>query len=877
MTETEVGLISSEKSRVYEAKLKDTSLPSIPAGVFTRRESTYLLLEDGNIFQVIAKDAALHMIPRAECGVTVGAFETAIYTEDDFLLLTSKNRQLRILNTTDGRCEEVTNPPRWFKELERSRVRDVTLLSDLVTLAVATENGLFVIDTSNNTSDWIRKIDSKIRSDDFTSVVEVSDGIVWVGSFLGLVELRDSDILEVSQFGGINSPEVIAIDGTPKLGTFVATPNKVFHVRSTNDSVKVVPNLSLSEELTISSMHVLPDGIWIGGTSGNLYFFKHSSQIDRSPLCTIESSITSPTPVSSISRLVEEKEVLIASWFGGSLHTVKNCEVKKIELTPKYVQLLEGQLKLLRSGAQGVIYSVGFNGVFVIHGSLSDPRNIVSILRSEQLSEMLAWDGIRSGSFDFFTSKTGDIFYISPGSVIAKKSIETHLVASLPSEVFSVELDELRRMWVVTQEGIWLIGEAGPSLEYQSRSEAPISLDYGVSFASSDGNLYFGGTGGFLIVNRPEMHPIMDSNSVRVLDLRVDGSNVSRFLSRPLDSDRLEIKSSLEITVGTSYSLKPGNGSIQHTLQGYDTDWINTGSRGSAVYSNLPPGDYTFRARGANASGDWSDNEISLPIRVLTPFWRTYWAFALYFVLIAIALLIAKRLNDARVLRADRLLRAQEQAVAFARLEDDFQNQHEATQSVIRRERNSAADLLKAIRFSVAPELKEDNKTRPSAPLAEILDALETIQHDATRSSWQQQISLMHVTNLLIDLVLTSKLSEIDVVVVNKSDEHPIPLSEASLIAAILAEVLVVLRSSLLASKLKLAACSVEVVGPFESEDRAGNASYKLAVASDIDWLANEENATPTGIAAHLVSRLGDSIDKSSLRSNELKITVDLG
>ncbi|MEO0436456.1 MAG: triple tyrosine motif-containing protein [Pseudomonadota bacterium] len=876
ITETEVGLISAERSRIFRKEFRDTSLSSKPAGVFATNASTYLLLKDGSIFEVTIEDEGISLSFVASCGNNVRGFETATYTESNYLLLSSKNRPLRILEVTKSSCEKVTVVPQWFRDLKKYRIRDVILLSDLVTLVVVAENGLHVVNTSSNSVDWIRKNASNLRSDDFTSVAEVGNGIVWVGSFLGLVELRDSDIIEVSNFGGINYPEVIAIDGTPSLGTFVATPSQIFRVYLADDGMNIVPYLSLSDELAVSSIYVTLEGVWVGVTSGDLHFFKHSSGIDRGPLCTIKSSVTSSTPVSSINSLTDKSDTLVVSWFGGSIQTVANCEANEVEESGRYSNFLEGQLKLLRSGYEGTIYSVGFNGVFLIKGLNNNPEDIFSITKSEILTRFLAWDGVRAGAFDYFTSKTGEILYIDTDNTLPTRDIETYVVASLPSEVFSVELDKEGRIWVATSEGVWLIDKSGPTLEYRSRSEAPIYLDYGVSFASSDGDLYFGGTGGFLVIKRPDLHPSKEISSVSVLDLRIDGKNMSRFLPTSLGFGRLEIKRTLEVIVGNTYSHKSGNGLIQHTLQGYDTDWINTGPRGTAVYSNLPPGDYTFRARGANASGMWSDNEISLPIRVLTPFWLTYWAFALYLAFIAVALLFAKRLNDSRVLKADRLLRAQEQAVAFSRLEDDFQNQHEATQSVIRRERNSAADLLKAIRLSLATELSDNHKEASSAPLADILDILEIIQHDATRSSWQLQISLIHVTELLVNLVLVKKLPKIDIVVVNKSNEDQVPLSDASFIVVIVAEILVFLREAFMASEPKLAVCSVAIVGPFESKERGSKASYKIEVESDVGWLEKEESPVPMTITNQLISNFGGSIKENTLRSNQFEVTVDL-
>jgi hypothetical protein len=50
----------------------------------------------------------------------------------------------------------------------------------------------------------------------------------------------------------------------------------------------------------------------------------------------------------------------------------------------------------------------------------------------------------------------------------------------------------------------------------------------------------------------------------------------------------------------------------------------------SAVYTNLDPGTYTFRVRGDNRDGVWDTEGTAFKLVVLPPWWRTWWAYALY-------------------------------------------------------------------------------------------------------------------------------------------------------------------------------------------------------------------------------------------------------
>ncbi|WP_186758130.1 hybrid sensor histidine kinase/response regulator transcription factor [Echinicola salinicaeni] len=81
----------------------------------------------------------------------------------------------------------------------------------------------------------------------------------------------------------------------------------------------------------------------------------------------------------------------------------------------------------------------------------------------------------------------------------------------------------------------------------------------------------------------------------------------------------------------------PLSNKYKYKLEGYDSEWIYTdASRRIAPYSNLSPGDYVFRVYGANSDGIWSEQPATLRIKVLPPWWLSWWSIGIY--LIALAL-----------------------------------------------------------------------------------------------------------------------------------------------------------------------------------------------------------------------------------------------
>ncbi len=60
-------------------------------------------------------------------------------------------------------------------------------------------------------------------------------------------------------------------------------------------------------------------------------------------------------------------------------------------------------------------------------------------------------------------------------------------------------------------------------------------------------------------------------------------------------------------------------------LEGYDNGWRLTGLEPEVTYAKVPPGEYSFKVRGANYLGAWSDEEI-VKVIISPPWWKTWWA-----------------------------------------------------------------------------------------------------------------------------------------------------------------------------------------------------------------------------------------------------------
>ena len=85
-----------------------------------------------------------------------------------------------------------------------------------------------------------------------------------------------------------------------------------------------------------------------------------------------------------------------------------------------------------------------------------------------------------------------------------------------------------------------------------------------------------------------------------------------------------------------------------YKMEGFDHNWIESGKRRFATYTNLDPGNYIFQVKSTNADGIWNEKFTSLGITINPPWWRTIWAYGLYAFLILLGLFGIRKFEISR-------------------------------------------------------------------------------------------------------------------------------------------------------------------------------------------------------------------------------------
>jgi class 3 adenylate cyclase len=83
----------------------------------------------------------------------------------------------------------------------------------------------------------------------------------------------------------------------------------------------------------------------------------------------------------------------------------------------------------------------------------------------------------------------------------------------------------------------------------------------------------------------------------------------------------------------------------QYMLEGYDKDWSPITNKSNANFGNIQEGTYVFKLKAQGSNGVWSE-PITYTFRVLPPWYRSWWAYLSYVVLVTGLILVIIRWRE---------------------------------------------------------------------------------------------------------------------------------------------------------------------------------------------------------------------------------------
>ncbi len=546
-------------------------------------------------------------------------------------------------------------------------------LSNENILWAATYGGLYKINLSNGKSEhyiYDKKNLNGLLSNQIDQLLVDRSGVLWIATDKGLnyhtsktqrfnkllTNFKSDPLLNDLYNADIKS--VLTIDNN---NFYLATSEGLFNLKIANG------NTTTQKINTINSINLwslekgLNNNIWIGTYGYGLIKLDLSN--NQTKFINIESPTFKTLAFKYIKSLHQSKNgtLWIGFWGGGlASFDTKTEQYRIFRHNEKNINSLTyNDVWDLHEDKFGRIWA-GTNGgglnLFIPEGEgrfksfkcevgnsnsiISNSINTIVEIPSDNPKETILLIGTENGiSKAILKNKNANVYDFD----ITFENFAGYEIQSNNS-VKGIMLDDESNVWISTDNGLTKYNPASKIAFNFNRSNGfNTNIFNSNSYnKSKNGLLIFGSSKGPVIFKPDEIDITSFNPKIVFTDFLIFNKSISPAEDSPLGSSiskAEEIRLSYNQNVFTFKFVSldfnsPEQINYMYKLEGFDNEWIKSGNRQSATYTNINEGTYYFKVRATNSDGQWSNNETSIKIIISAPWWRSFWAYFIYVLVI---------------------------------------------------------------------------------------------------------------------------------------------------------------------------------------------------------------------------------------------------
>lgn len=483
---------------------------------------------------------------------------------------------------------------------------------------------------------------TSLSSDNVISILQDQSGIYWVGTFGGGVNKYDPSRQKFTHFEpaaedvpGVNDPVVWSIledhEGILWIGTNGGGLNRLDRNTGQYTYFTAEPgDPSGFGSNAIFSLHEDEgDVLWVGTIGAGLYTFNRETG-QAKPI---------ETDHQTIFDIFQDQDGQL--WLGTGTGLSRLDPQTGVTQTYQHdpddeTSLSDDSIVKVTEDHSGSLWVGTFNGGLNLfnketgefHRFTHDPGDPSSIPDNTVLtvfedSTHRLWLGTVGGGLVRFDRRIGAFFSYREDE-------------GLPSSaVYGILEDQEGNLWLSTNNGISKFDPVEETFSNYDVKDGLQSNEFNQSayYQSSEGEMFFGGVNGFNVFHPQDVrsNPFPPPIVITRFSLFNDpvqigeGSPLSRAISET-DEILLSYQDDFfSFEFAALHFSAPEENQYAYIMEGLDKDWIYTEGRRFAGYTNVPPGDYTFRVIGANPDGVWNEEGTAIRITIPPPFWQTWW------------------------------------------------------------------------------------------------------------------------------------------------------------------------------------------------------------------------------------------------------------
>jgi len=458
------------------------------------------------------------------------------------------------------------------------------------------------------------------------------EGNLWIGYYSdGVARFRQASFVTYTARDGLSDDQVTSVVQDGAGNVWIGTNKGLDHLKDGKFTTHTIPNLKTNPR--INTLALDRDGTLWAGTNDAVFQVKYDSH------CPAGACRVQFVPMTTDSFSKQRARVILgdrqgAVWIGTDLDGLVKYQngqftafTQKDGLAHDAVRgLCQDKDGSLWIGTRGGGLNRFQNGRFSVHtdkdGLVSNSIQALYLDRENTL-----WIGTRQG-----VNRLKD----------GRFSTYTVNDGLFSNYVYGFVEDDTGNLWMSCSKGIFRVNKQQLNDFSDGKIPAIHSIAYGLehglnstvgvvgfspvaSYITLDRRIWFCTARGLSVIDPSQVTSNTLPPSVHIEEVRIDeqGFELNQTAEAPPGRGDLEIR-----YTGLSF-FAPDKIRFKYKLEGYDLDWVDAGDRRAAYYSNIPPGEYVFRALAANNDGVWSEKGESVTLRLAPHVYQTYWFFGL--------------------------------------------------------------------------------------------------------------------------------------------------------------------------------------------------------------------------------------------------------
>ena len=540
-----------------------------------------------------------------------------------------KKGTILLVTTTGGLFTDDGNSLRAFPteadDLFKGTLGDLKILDDGSIAIASMANGLMIIDNTGRMKLHLTAA-TGLLSNVIRNIYTDRQGNMWLAmdGAIGILEFKSNQSSYPLSASGIT--DIIRYRGT----IYAATGTGIYYLENRDAEFKAVPETPR----TLFNFFCKDEGHLLNTSTNGVFDIRQNQCTNVTLAEDVPIALTAIHPFSA-----DKLKFLAGSMVG--LYVLKmDPSTKKLTLERNVPEIYE-YVNMIREPEPGVYWLGTYDaGTIRVRFDNNDTgKAIVEKFGPDQgLPPGTVTVNIIPGRLVYSTTKG---FYrfdenrkrFSPDTVFRDLKFGIN-----PSE-YPVAADALGNMWIFNGKQV-VFFHLGKDGKYRMENGAYSRFGgqmVNVIYPEADGTTWFGLSGSMI-----RYKPSTDSasvrwsamiRSVRLADetpLYLGGGKVMQ-----AGTENPQIPFALNALTfeytGLQY-IKPEANEFQIMLEGYDKNWSAWSRDIKHNFTNLSPGTYIFRVRSRNIIGQESA-EASFGFTILTPWFRTWWAYLVYFII----------------------------------------------------------------------------------------------------------------------------------------------------------------------------------------------------------------------------------------------------